>query len=172
MPKIFVAIMSSLELRKTVIEWEAQHTEFPVRWLLPENLHVTLIPPWMEENVDAVAVSLRTLSGTIDSFPIYLNYLSFGPSPKNPRLIWAEGIASEKMTEAQHLLATTLRFRNLGRAIRFHMTLARFPGEEFETFSVKKLDERVRWEDTARTLALCESFPNSQYEVRAEVSLV
>ncbi|HEY4519230.1 MAG TPA: 2'-5' RNA ligase family protein [Candidatus Paceibacterota bacterium] len=48
----------------------------PVRWVNGENLHITLMPPWHEKNVDAIISALEKLEGKFALFPLMEPLLS------------------------------------------------------------------------------------------------
>jgi len=110
-------------LEKTVELWQNKHSDFGVRWVKPKNLHITLIPPWyVDENqlLDVINKTKEAVS-RIAPFEIGFNKVSFGPSPENPRLIWAEadcsasaGNLAERPREAQKFPGVSPRRRNEG----------------------------------------------------------
>ena len=48
----------------------------PVCWVNGENLHITLMPPWHEKNVDAIISALEKLEGKFALFPLMEPLLS------------------------------------------------------------------------------------------------
>jgi 2'-5' RNA ligase len=53
--RVFVAIRASRKLQEEVAAWVSSHAKLPVRWISPENLHITLVPPWYEEDTKRIA---------------------------------------------------------------------------------------------------------------------
>lgn len=52
--RLFIAITLSEELQKEILAWEVlwqKRLDSRIRWLAGKNLHLTLVPPWYEENV-------------------------------------------------------------------------------------------------------------------------
>ena len=49
--RVFIGIKVSKQLQKKVREWRKIHADLPVRWIKDRNLHMTLVPPWYEDDV-------------------------------------------------------------------------------------------------------------------------
>ena len=128
----------------------------PVRWLAGKNLHITLIPPWYSDNVEAVIKKLKKIK--CPPFDINFSKVAYGPDPKRPRLIWAEGIASEEVACLKDGLEKMFpEYKSTYKKWLVHMTIARFRQEEFPSFSIKKIDEKVSWQDRIESFVLMES---------------
>ena len=52
--RVFVAIPVPERVRLKIAAWQRAHADIPVRWTKPENLHITVIPPWYV-NEDEIA---------------------------------------------------------------------------------------------------------------------
>ena len=172
--RIFVAIPVSKLLQETILLWEEQYANLPVRWLSEKNLHVTLIPPWYEERVDAVCLKLQAFRGMRASFGMEFTRVRFGPDEKNPRLIWAEGEVPRELLSLKDGIEEALGQHGEMRPFRLHLTLARFRPETFSSFPTKKLDERVEWRERPASFVLMESHLSphgADYEVLKEITL-
>ena len=66
--RIFVALGVLEELQKEISLWQKKRADWPVRWVNGENLHITLVPPWHEKNVDAIISALEKLEGKFALF--------------------------------------------------------------------------------------------------------
>lgn len=168
--RIFVAVGIGEPLQKEIFSWAGQYQKLPVRWLSGKNLHITLVPPWYEEDVEKVKSVLRRVHGTAH-FEIVFTRVSFGPDPRRPRLIWAEGEVPPELAELKKNVEIALHIAPEKRPFRLHLTLARFREEDFPRFAVKKLDERVGWRDAVRSFVLMESHlsqAGADYEVLEE----
>jgi 2'-5' RNA ligase len=157
--RIFVAIPVSETLQRMVAEWVAtpRFRVLPVRWLQGKNLHVTLVPPWHEVDVESPARALEKLKGTVPPFEILFTRVTYGPDPRRPRLIWAEGDTPPSLLVLKERAETVFRYAGERRPFRLHLTLARFRGENFSQFSIKRLDENVGWGGTVHSVVLMES---------------
>jgi 2'-5' RNA ligase len=48
--RVFIGVKASKKLQKKVGEWRRRHADLPVRWIKDRNLHLTLVPPWYEDD--------------------------------------------------------------------------------------------------------------------------
>ncbi len=189
--RIFVAVGISKELQDEILSWEkkilssrpsfARATEGRVRWLEGKNLHITLVPPWYEENIESV---IRKLNAVREEFParggpavgwdMEFNHVTYGPNEREPRLIWAEGQAPERLIDFKRKLTASLGQKEEKRPFRLHLTLARFRPERLSSFPIKELQERIEWRDKAKSFLLMESHlykTGADYDVVKEFSL-
>lgn len=175
--RVFVAIPVPLPLQEEVCSWAARRGNLPVRWLKGKNLHITLVPPWEEEPA-GVQEALARLAETVKTMrvPLSLSFsrVRFGPDPRRPRLIWAEGETPPELAALSAALHRALGIEAERRPFRLHLTVARFRPEDFTSFPVRELDESVRWRMEATEVVLMESRllrGGAEYEVRGEVPL-
>lgn len=159
--RIFVALPLSRSLQKTVRRWQKDHTRLPVRWIKPENLHLTLIPPWWVADPTPV---WHLLEGDtfkrchlFDGLALTLERVAFGPTPQRPRLIWAMGKTSPKLIKLKKQLEETLRRPAAKRPFKPHLTLARFRAGDFPRFPGPTLEEEIDWREKVKSFALLES---------------
>lgn len=172
--RIFIALTISKELQGKILKWERRYRKLPARWLNGKNLHITLIPPWYEEDVERVKKSLRHIRNKVQPFKIEFQKVSYGPDPRRPHLIWAEGKTPKKLLVLKRELERILRKKSEKRPFRLHLTLARFRPEDFRGFPIKKIDEKVLWKDAIDAVVLMESHlsrSGADYEVLERVSL-
>ena len=119
--RIFVSVKIGKELENKIIEWQKSRDDLKVRWLKPENLHITLIPPWETQNIEEVKNKLKSLPRGEQSelyggeFDILFNKVSFGPKPEHPRLIWAEGKSPENFKKLRKNSKHTRRMARKSR---------------------------------------------------------
>lgn len=173
--RVFVAIPVSEDLQREVLTWSVAYTNLPVRWLKGKNLHVTLVPPWEEEleNIPEVLGLIKKAADTMRE-PLTLSFsrVRFGPDPRRPRLIWAEGAVPPELAVLSRELHRALGLPEERRPLRLHLTVARFRPEDFRTFPIQRLDERVSWRWEARLVTLMQSHllrGGAEYEVLGEV---
>lgn len=181
--RIFLAIGISKGLQKEIAVWEGRHKDIPVRWLLGKNLHVTLVPPWYEDEGGMPKMKeLIAMAGGVPRFSMQFEEVTYGPNAKTPRLIWASGEAPKEIFLLKHALEeriggyarASLARQASYKPFRMHITLARFREEDFSSFPRKDLHERVEWEENVRSFVLMESRlspAGSDYEILEEVGL-
>ncbi len=170
--RVFAGIALSPELKKSAAAWREAHADLPVRWLRSEDLHVTLAPPWAEENPDGVLRRLAELSAA--PFTLEFRAVTYGPDPRSPSLIWAEGEAPAELLRLKNEIDRILEITPEARPLRLHATLARFRPENFRDFTAPGLPETVAWRMTVRSVALFRSNlspSGAHYEILGEVYL-
>lgn len=178
--RIFVAVSISKTLQDKILAWEKRwqsaSRRIPVRWLAGKNLHITLVPPWYTEDVEAVKQQLAKVRfvGTKGDFVMAFRRVTYGPDPRHPRLIWAEGEAPREMVALKEKIEKALRVKPERRAFLLHLTIARFRTETFSSFPVKTLNKKVAWRDTVSSFVLMESRLSSagaDYEILESIPL-
>ena len=171
--RIFIALPISESLQQEILEWEEKFSNLPIRWLQGKNLHITLVPPWHEENLEGAKNLLEQATGSG-----YLNLefekVTFGPDPRRPRLIWAEGETPRQLIDLRRKVHQIFGREEEKRPFRLHLAIARFRPETFSSFPIKKLDEKVNWRDEVRRVGLFESRllrEGADYQIMAEIAL-
>jgi 2'-5' RNA ligase len=142
------------ELVGLAMEFRRAHAGLKVRWVKPENLHLTLVPPWQCLDVNSLCCALSKAVALQPPFEVLFERVSFGPDRRRPRLIWATGKAPAGMPVfARNLLAATGAPGEPGKSFLLHLTIARFNSRDMEAMGTHKLREPVTW--TSRLDALC-----------------
>lgn len=173
--RIFVGIKASNNLQSVIDNWRQQYEhQLDVRWIEAENLHITLVPPWWEVNIKTVKEKLDSFEVKTQPFGISFDRVTFGPKPKQQRLVWIEG-ESENIVQLKKEVEKALNIQSEKRPHKTHLTIARFKPRDFKKFSMKKLDEKVNWKEDVSTFSLFESKlhpTGAQYKILAEYMLL
>lgn len=123
---MFVALEAPAELVALAVEAQRQLAGVPgVELVDPENLHLTIIPPWDERNVSAV---LRDFSA-IAPGPVALRVtgIGYGPHGRTPGLAW---LTCDVTPEVERLWLQTWRAlwsQDPTRETFPHLTIAYVP---------------------------------------------
>ncbi|UWX57041.1 2'-5' RNA ligase family protein [Chlorobaculum sp. MV4-Y] len=153
-----MALPAGCELAESAGEFRRAHAGLKVRWVRPENLHLTMVPPWQCLDVDAVCRALRDEAAQQAPFEVAFERVSFGPEPRRPRLIWATGKAPAGMPKfARRLLAATGAAGESRKSFLLHLTIARFNLHDFKAMGTLTLRETVAWSGKFDALCLYES---------------
>lgn len=174
MKRIFIAIKISPEIQKKADDWKAGFAALPVRWISGENLHITLIPPLEEENILEIISKAEKIRGKIPPFDIEFKIITYGPDFNNPRLIWACGNAVESLVKLKKEIAGLLGAKKLIREFKPHLTLAHFRPEDYFSFPIKKLNERVSWTEKVDSICFMESIlkqEGAEYKILKTIKL-
>lgn len=169
--RVFVAIPISENTQKEILKWEENFQNLPVRWLKGKNLHITLLPPWYEGNRERIQEALQSTRRNIEPFDILFQKVTFGPNPREPRLVWAEGGTPEELLELKANIERALNTKPESRPFKTHLTLARFRPEQFQRFKIKNLNECVQWKETITSFVLMESIlekTGAEYEILSQ----
>lgn len=154
--RLFVALSISDNLKEQILAWQKKYNHLPVRWIKSENLHITLIPPWYEENLKSKIENLGSLK-KLQPMTLNFNKIEFGPTKYQPRLIWTSGETPKELPFLKEKLETILERKAEKRHFLTHLTIARFRPEHFANFPIKELNEEIAWQDKIDSLILFES---------------
>jgi 2'-5' RNA ligase len=156
--RVFVGLPADRELAGAAMEFRRAHAGLKVRWVKPENLHLTMVPPWQCLDVAAACHALRDEAVRQSPFEVAFELVSFGPDKRRPRLIWATGKAPGDMPEfACRLLAATGAPGEPSKSFLLHLTIARFNTHDFEAMGAHKLREPVSWPGMLDSICFYES---------------
>ena len=133
MIRCFIAIELSKEIKDALaqVEDEFKKTISGVKWLKPDNIHLTLkfLGNVEEENIEKVKDVLAQTASQAGPFKIKLSSPGAFPGPGNPRVIWI-GIEEGKNETSSLVNILESELAPLGiekksRAFHPHLTLAR-----------------------------------------------
>lgn len=119
----------SKELASLISEWQKEKDFCNlVRFVAPSDLHMTLVPPWYENNVEEV---ISLLSKTLSEQKFYPPEIRFGkirvvPEHNIPRLLWLEGSRIVQLEVLRSKLLERFDIKEKRKDFIPHITLARF----------------------------------------------
>ncbi len=173
--RVFIGIGISHEIREKISKFKELHEETPlIRWVPEENLHVTLIPPWNEKEIENLVNLLSKIPFKVEPFDLVFDRITLGPNPKRPRLIWIEGKNNPYLIELKNLLETKLQRKSLHKEFRPHITIARFKGRKLRNLTIARLNKEINWKQKVKSFLLYEAklLPSgARYKVLKEVKL-
>ena len=144
--RIFIAVNLPKEVIKQLVNYQSKWPELPIKWIRPENLHITLI--FLGDVNDSELVEICNTSKEIVeqhySFGINLNQICYGPPKKMPpRMVWVKGEKSQQLSDLKKDLESALlekvNFHQENRAFSPHITLGRI-----RTWDWKKIEPEER----------------------------
>jgi 2'-5' RNA ligase len=154
--RIFIAITISKQLQAEILRWSQKYKKLPVRWLAGKNLHITLVPPWHEIDIENQIFKIKKIKA--EPFIIEFTKVTFGPNPNQPRLIWSIAKAQPQIFHLKNKLEMIFpEHKKIQRDFITHLTIARFDNKKFSSFPIKKIDEDVLWQDEVNSFVLMES---------------
>lgn len=146
MKRIFISIPLPGEVREKILETIERWRWLPIRWIPPQNWHVTIIPPFPADEGDLAALPEAVGEHLKDFFLFSLKFeaVSLAPPGRNARMIWLTGPFSlplQKLVDAYgRMLAAEFKIRMRGgdsRQFLPHITLARFAEGDLRDLEVK-----------------------------------
>ncbi len=166
--RVFVAINPSAEERARLSEASRSLREagFPVRWVPPENVHLTL--KFLGEMPDGrraeLAAAVDRAAAGVGAFPVKVEGVGAFPNLRRPNVVWV-GIESsaplERLYSRLENELEALGFSKETRAFHPHFTVGRsrrgVSAKEFE--GLEALTGRIEYEDNfaVRTVELMQS---------------
>ena len=138
--RIFIAINFPEEIKKELEKFQSRWPELPIRWVKPENLHITLafLGYLTDEELVEILRITKEVAQRHNSFSINLTKICYGPPKKTPpRMIWVEGEKSKDLANLQLDLEKSLnssgkiKFEPEERSFTSHITLGRLRQWEF-----------------------------------------
>lgn len=147
--RIFIAINLPEKLKNELKLFQEKWSEFPARWVKPENLHITLIFLGYLSNseiLEALKIS-REVALRHQPFLINLKKIIYVPLKKPARMIWVEGEKSKELGNLQKDLETSLlnssirKLETENRPYTPHITLARIKQWQFRQIEPEERPE-------------------------------
>lgn len=167
--RIFTGVPCSFSLSCSISGWIKKNQSLlpeEARIIQAENWHLTLIPPWYEEDVDSLLLNLKRKIKVVklSPFEIVFERISLGPTKNNPRLVWLTGKTNPKLIFLKDALEKALGKAGEERSFIPHITLARFKKEK----NIKFFESRVRFRERVSSFCVFESKLSSKgtnYEI-------
>lgn len=152
--RVFIAINLPESIRKKLSDLRTRWPDLPCRWINPENLHLTIIPPIYldDDELSRVMVSVSSELSSFPPFTLEFEKLTYGPPSKPGRMIWAMGkpskeLAALKKAASKAILAASVPFMEESRQLVPHITLCRMEEKEWRQYEPKPLiDERLEFD--------------------------
>ena len=174
--RIFIGIKVRPEIYPKIDSWRKRYRNLPLRWISNENLHITLIPPWYEDG-KKVRVKVKEIGREVRGFrgfSLMFDKVGFGPTLRNPRLIWAEGEVPEELIVLKSKLENILQKKPEKREYKLHLTLASIKKRDYKMSSNQKINDKVFWKQTVSSFCLFESIlsaKGAEYKVIKEFKI-
>lgn len=181
--RVFVAIDLPSDLKSQVAEYIQQWRWLPIRWLKPENWHITLIPPLALEDEEITKLSeLLRASRLGGPFSVAFSNIVLAPPGGAARMVWLQGEAPAELAKLRERIEELWNdekhlpsLKSETRPLALHVTLARFePGELKELEAKTKVLGEVKLAFEAADVAVMESrlLPDgAEYQTLATAAL-
>ncbi len=142
--RVFIGIRINGDALDALRELQEGLPPIPMRKIPKRDIHLTLVPPWMEKDTAGAAKRMREALERPFSFPLKCKYLEYGPDPSDPRLIWVTCQASKRLIELKGRLLKAFG-KTEKEKIPFipHVTIARLIGSYGDAWREHHLGKNV-----------------------------
>lgn len=171
--RVFVGIKVSADLAEYSVAIQSRFALPDVRLIPPEDMHVTLLPPWDTTDEKSVIQKLEHALRTVSPFTLKLDHLVCAPSVAAPTQLRITCDASPEIVAQRDKLSNYFDMHEV-RPFLPHVTIARFK-KEFQVGSTSlDLTQRVEFGMNVSSVALFESPIQGGvgYKILASVPLV
>lgn len=158
--RIFIGIQLPPYLQRKVLQWHEKYQKtfypFGIRWITPENLHITILPPWYVEDVSEIVAFLKQkIHGS--RFAIYFESIRFMPQER-PKFVWTFGQPPEALLALRQNISQALSRPLEKRKYMLHTTIGRM--QKDATFT--PFTEDIHWAIHIEKFTLFQSHFSSQ----------
>jgi len=157
--RVFVGLKLAEELEGAVLYLQSALNGIPARWIPPNDIHLTLVPPFETQDVYFARYKLRKALTGMHQFPLRFVRLNWGPNKERPHLIWVECAASQELIALKKKLLKMFEVNNVKEKVPFipHMTLARLQKKDSERAARRRIIRRTRFSMDVVSVELFES---------------
>ena len=140
--RIFLAINLPEKVKKELLGYKEKWPELPARWTTPDNLHITLVflGNTSDKELKEVQVISREVATKHKTFSFSLSQVVYGPTEKQPRMIWMKGTIPKELLSLQKDLVRALGYQE-EHPFSLHITLARLSEWEFRMIELEERPE-------------------------------
>ncbi|OGM05575.1 2'-5' RNA ligase [Candidatus Woesebacteria bacterium RIFCSPHIGHO2_01_FULL_39_32] len=174
--RVFIGIPASSLLKKEILNWQKFYLNgYRVRRIEPQNLHITLIPPWYEQNLDDVIKKLVSFKKLAKPFPILFSKVELGPKGQKKRLVWLHSETPRQLTNLQVELYDVFKYKfkyKQERQFITHLTIMRWNPKKMKVN--KQHFPEISWKMAVDRICLYESKltpKGAQYDILSEHKL-
>jgi 2'-5' RNA ligase len=137
--RVFVGIKLIEPITRELSEYADPIRDLPLKLIPLNDMHVTLLPPWMTEDISAVLGKLRGAVHTTKQFTLEFQRVRYGPTLTTPRFLWAECAATSQIFALRSQLVNTFNLEEQA-PFQAHATIARLPMNDRELVRQHPID--------------------------------
>lgn len=152
--RTFIAIDAGQQIRDRLVALQETLTrpEYEVKWVEPDNLHVTLL--FLGEvdmrTIPAVCKVVAAACADLDTFPLSVETVGCFPNARRPRVVWAGVTEGHQELCALHdrleePLLDLGCYRREGRQYTPHITLGRVKSDDPTEKLAAALTKQANW---------------------------
>ncbi len=141
--RIFVGIKIEASLAESFLAYVRGLEQTPAKILHPDDIHLTLLPPWDTDEVMTAEQTLKNALVGQKPIRLALHHLGYGPNPESPRFVWVDCGLSPELVDLQRRVAAAFDIRN-ERPFHPHITVARLHENGVTIQRVHPLDVELK----------------------------
>ena len=113
--RIFFAIPLPESIKKDLSSFQYRWLKLSIRWVIPKNLHLTLLfmGPTTVNDLSQMSEIIHEVAKKHEPFTLELKHLSLKTDHKVPSLLWITGEENQSFSHLGQDLEETLRDENL-----------------------------------------------------------
>lgn len=148
--KVFLGIELSDKFTQEVTNWQKKNSKLPVQFTKPQNLHITLIPPWYADGELELIKRLRKINKS--SFGITFDEIAINMVTK---VVWTEpSKAPYEINQLQAISIDAVGRLPETRAFVPHVTVAQFSDDKLME---EVMVSRFSWREQINNITLFQS---------------
>lgn len=162
--RIFIAIPCSDEFKKEYQKIRNELSKHKVKWIDPNDMHITLVPPWYVDTKDIPAIKekLAKICTNLNSVNVSLDRIEFGQGFLHKKFIWGRGTTKEDLSKFVDSFKETFEVVHSNRPFMLHVTLAIIKPYQIKELP-NKIKIKVKWKQKVTEVNLLESLdPNGE----------
>jgi 2'-5' RNA ligase len=140
--RVFIGIKAPGDIAATLASLREYFPDVPGRFVPPEDIHLTLVPPWQMEDQGMIEAKMHAALRGMEPFTIMLKLLSYGPSPDRPRLAWVSCEPSAELSRMKRSLAAAFPVQDHVPFVP-HLTIARFDERDRALLRRRPVEQRI-----------------------------
>lgn len=168
--RVFVGIKVSNEIAEACAKLQAEFGDLPARLIPPEDIHLTLLPPWKMTDQSFVEDALRQAIRSIKRFTLKFKHLAYGPDNMHPRLIWIECEASDELVKLEKEILKAFGKTEDGPFFP-HVTIARLADKDMDVIGLRPIERPLALSMPVESIELFASPQGGETGYRALISL-
>jgi len=170
--RVFVGIAVAADIAAELARLARALERFSVRLVPSADLHLTLVPPWNESDIPTAIEKLRHALSGCRGFALSFNHLAYGPTRRQPRMLWAECAVGDEFSALRAALLAAYGQAD-ERPFRPHVTLARIRAGGRALAREVPMDQTICFAQRVESVELFQSPPpgSSGYRVLASLPL-
>ena len=170
--RVFIGVKAADEISDGCVKLQERLSNLPARLIRPDDMHLTLLPPWQMKDQQLVEKQIQKALRNINSFTIEFTSMSFGPDNVRPRLVWITGEATNEIIRLKQGFDDVFGLEPTSNFLP-HMTIARFAQKDRWRLVGQTIDQSISIKMPVKSVELFESVKSygNSYRVLTSVPI-